>query len=186
MKNIFFIIAIISVVFMSCDDRKSINVALKESVEEFNQKKSNLELVTYYPKEHTEIVTDTILSNQVKVRIRNYSIKNETVLISNYDKTSLKLLTYHRVFESDVLIMTPSRELFKTHISAIQFASIYPDDFWHNATLQHVWLNEELSTAQDIQLEMSFINPKNESYKLYRMYIDKLGQHQITLIEEHI
>lgn len=183
MKNLFFIIAIISIVFMSCDGRKSKNVALKESIKEFRPKESNSELVTYYPKEYTEVVTDTILSNQVKVRIRNYSLNNEAILIS--DESSPTKIKYHRVFESDVLITAPSRELFKTHISAIQFASINPDEFWDNATLQHVWLNEELSTIEDIQLEMSFINPNNESYKLFRMTVDKVGKQQIALIEEN-
>lgn len=183
MKNLFFIIAIVSIVFTSCDGRKSKNVALTQSVMEFNQKESNLELITYYPKEYTEVVTDTILSNQVKVHIRNYSLDNEAILIS--DESAPKKIKYHRIFESDVLITSPSRELFKTHISAIQFASTYSDEFWDNATLQHVWLNEELSTPQYIQLEMSFINPRNESYKLYRMSVDHFGQQRIILIEEH-
>lgn len=185
MKNLFFIIAIVSVVFMSCDGRKSKNVALKESVKEYNQRESNLVVVKYYPKEYTEVVTDTLLSNQVKVHIRNYSLDNEAILISNSDESATRKIKYHRVFESDVLITTPSRELFKTHISAIQFAFINPDEFWDNATLQNVWLNEELSTAEDIQLEMSFINPQNKSYKLFRMTVDRLGKHQIALIEEN-
>ncbi len=184
MKNILFLITIISVLFISCDGRKSKNVALKESIKAFSQKESNLELVSFYPEEYTEVVTDTIISNKMKVHIRNYSL-DKTILISNSDTTSPKKIRYHRVFESDVIITSPSKELFKTHISAIQFASLHPDEFWDNATLQHVWLNEELSTPEDIQLEMSFINPQNESYKLYRMSVDHFGQQRIILIEEH-
>lgn len=184
MKNIFFLIAIISVTFISCDGRISKSNALKDSIREFSQKQSEIELVTFYPKEYTEVVTDTLLSNKVKVHIRNYSLDNETIFISSSDKKSPRKVNYHRVFKSDIVVSTPSKEILKTHISAKQFASDHPDDFWDNATLQHVWLNEELSTTLDIHLDISFINPANQSYKLFRMSIDIHGQRRINLIEQ--
>lgn len=184
MKNLIFIITIISVAFVSCDGRKSKSSALKDSVKEFNQKQSEIELVSVYPKEYTEVVIDTLISNEVKVHIRNYSLENDTVLISSSDEMSPKKVNFHRVFESDIVISTPSKDIFNTHISAKQFASTDPDGFWDNATLEHVWLNEDLSTVQDIHLDMSFINPANKSYKLYRMSIDIHGQRRINLIEQ--
>lgn len=184
MKNLFFIITIISVAFLSCDGRKSKSNALRDSIKEFNQNQSEIELVTFYPKEYTDLETDTLISNEVKVHIRNYSLDNETILISSSGNISSKKVNYHRVFESDIVISTPYKHILTTHISAEQFASKDSDAFWNNATLQHVWLNEELSTTHDIHLDMSFINPANKSYKLYRMSIDINGKQAINLIEQ--
>ncbi|MEO8774320.1 MAG: hypothetical protein ABI263_08330 [Gelidibacter sp.] len=58
------------------------------------------------------------------------------------------------------------------------------DLFWDSATLQHVWVNQELSNIDDIILDISFINPKNDAYKVYRMSIDSHGHQTLNLIEE--
>lgn len=184
MKNLILIFAIGCVAFLSCDGRKSKSESLKISIEEFNQKQSIIELVTFYPKDYTEVVTDTLISNKVKVHIKNYSLPDETIAMSSSDFNTKNDHKVHRVFESEVAVSTPTKVIFNTHISAEQFKSISTDDFWNNATLQQVWVNQELSTTQNIQLEMSFINPKENSYKLYRMSIDESGHQQLKLIEQ--
>ena len=90
----------------------------------------------------------------------------------------------HRIFESDIVISTPTKEILSTHISAEQFKLYNADAFWNNATLQHVWVNQDLSTSENIKLDISFINPHNNSYKLYRMSIDENGHQKIDFIEE--
>jgi len=184
MKNILIVLILVCVAFVSCDGRKSRSESLKTSVEEFNERQSDVVIVSYYPKEYTEVVTDTLIYNNVKVHIKNYSLPNESLFMSIIDKAVLIKQKQHRVFESDVVISTPSKELLNTHISAEQFKSMYPDEFWNQATLEHVWVNQELSTSNDVKLDISFINPSDNSYKLYRMSIDGDGQQEIELIEE--
>ncbi len=185
MKNILFLIAIICIAFISCDGRKSKSMALKESIEEFNQNQSDIETVIYYPKEYTEVVTDTIISDGLKIHIKNYSLKNEAVLISSPKKTLQEEATYHRVFESEIVVSTPSKIIFSGYISAAQFKEKSYDPFWNHATLQHAWVNQELSTTHHVQVDVSFINPKENSYKLFRISIGADGQEQINLIEEN-
>ncbi|MEZ4802706.1 MAG: hypothetical protein R2797_08020 [Gelidibacter sp.] len=184
MKNLFFIIAIISVVFVSCDGRKSKRVSLKESIEEFKERQSADEIINYYPNEYVEVVTDTIISNKVKVHIKNFSLQNKGIDMSVNTHETSKNLKQHRVFESEIVISTPFKILFNAHMTAEQFKDISSDKFWDNATLQHVWVNQELSTSQDIKLDISFINPKNNTYKLYRMSIDENGQQRIDFVEQ--
>ena len=100
------------------------------------------------------------------------------------DKAVPKKKKQHRVFESEVIISTPTKELLTMHISAEQFKSRSSDEFWNHATLQHVWVNQELSNTNNVKLDISFINPSDNSYKLYRMSIDANGQQEIYLIEE--
>ena len=182
MKNILLLIMLVSIAFMSCDGRKSKSVSLKESIEEFNKKQLAIETINYYPKEYTEVVTDTVISNKLKIHIKNYSLSHTGITMLD-SKENLKL---HRVFESEIVISTATKEILNTHISADLFKTMYADAFWNNATLQQVWVNQELSTTQEIKLDMSFINPKDNSYKLYRMSIDENGQQHIDFIEERI
>ena len=183
MKNFLIVIILFCAVLSSCDGRKSPSEALKSSIAEFNKKQLILEVITYYPKEYTEVVTDTIIANDVKIHIKNYSLNDDGILMAS-SNTSNKIKKQHRVFTSEIVISTPTKELFSTEISAEQFKSLYSDVFWNNATLQHVWVNQELSTSDDIKLDMSFINPKDNSYKLYRMSIDGNGKQHIDFIEE--
>lgn len=182
MKNILLVLVIVCVAFMSCDGRKSQSVSLKESVEKFNMKQ--IEMINYYPEAYTEVVTDTILSNEVRIHIKNYSLNNEGIFMSESKSIPALKKKQHRIFESDIVISTPTKEILSTHISAEQFKLDDADTFWNNATLQHVWVNQDLSTLADIKLDISFINPNNNSYKLYRMSIDENGQQKIDFIEE--
>lgn len=186
MKNVLLFVALISIFCLSCDGRQTKKEALERAVSEFNLQSSPIEIVTYHPEAYVEIVTDTIMSNNIKVRIKNYSLLDEQILVSNKtDATSIST-NYQRVFESEISISIASKDILSTHISAKQFRTTHADPFWDNATLQHAWVNQELSTTSNIQLDISFINPKNDTYKLYRMSIDSYGQQTFNLIEEHI
>lgn len=186
MKNIFLLVALVSIVCLSCDGRQTQKEALERAVSEFNLKHGPLKKVSYHPEAYVEIVTDTLISNGINVHIKNYSLLDEQILVSNATDGTFKNEKYQRVFESEIIISTTSKDIFSTHISAKQFKSQFSDPFWDHATLQHAWVNQELSTVNDIMLNVSFVNPKNNAYKLYRMSIDSYGRQTLNLIEERI
>lgn len=186
MRTIFSIVALIIVVTLSCNGRHTKKEALELAISEFKLRTSSIDLVTYYPESYVEIVTDTLISRSINVHIKNYSLLDEQILISNATEKTSKTTSYQRVFESEISISTNSKDILKTRISAKQFRMFHVDSFWENATLQHAWVNQELSTANSIKLDISFVNPKNNSYKLYRMSIDSFGQQTLKLIEEYI
>jgi hypothetical protein len=182
MKDIVVIIALIAVVGLSCDSRKTKKESLEQAVSEYNLKTTPVPMATYHPESYVEIVTDTIISNSVKVRIKNYSLLDEQILIS--DATNgIKKLNYQRVFESEISISTSTKDILNTHISAKQFRANDADPFWDNETLQHAWVNQELSTVYNIALDITFINPQNDTYKFYRMSINSNGKQTINVIE---
>lgn len=188
MKNLLLLCALISVVCFSCDGRQTKKEALDHAVSQFNRENTSdnqlLELATYHPEGHVEIVTDTLMLNDIKVYIKNYSLSDEQILIPDATNQSSKKVVYQRVFESEIIISKASKDIFRTHISAKQFKALDADPFWANATLQHAWVNQELSNSENINLDISFINPKTDVYKLYRMSIDTYGQQTLKLIEQ--
>ena len=184
MKNSLVLVTLIMIVCMSCNGKQTKKEALERAVSEFNLKNNHLGRVNYHPEAYVEIVTDTIISNSITVRIKNYSLLDEQILISEATNPTSKTLKYQRVFESEINISTASKDILTTHISAKMFKMMDADPFWDHATLQHTWVNQELSIVNDIKLDISFINPKNDAYKLYRMSIDSNGHKTINLIEE--
>ncbi|RXJ51346.1 hypothetical protein [Gelidibacter gilvus] len=185
MKNSLLLLALISIVCLSCDGRQTKKEALDRAISEFNLKHTVSEMVNYHPEAYVEIVTDTLISNGIHVHIKNYSLLDEQILISHTTDVTSKEVKYQRVFESEIIVSNASKDILSTHISAKDFKSMNTDVFWDDATLQHVWVNQDLSTEGDIKLDISFINPKNNAYKLYRMSIDGYGQQTLNLIEEH-
>jgi hypothetical protein len=181
MRNFTFLIVFVSIgiASVSCDGRKNKKDLFQKAISEFNQKESNLEVFTLYPVEYTEVVTDTIISNKISIHIKNFSLAEETVLLTKTENHT----NYHRVFESEINIKTDYKNILNTTIRAEDFTN--PGElFWNNATLEQVWVNQDLSTIEEINLDMSFINPLDKSYKLYRMSVNLDGQQQIHLIEE--
>lgn len=184
MKNFLIILILICTCFVSCDRRQSKSESLKASIEKFKKDQSETIIISYYPKEYTEVVTDTLLSNTVNIRIKNYSLAAESIAMSTGNSKSPKTQLQHRVFESDVIITRSSKELSNFHISASDFKLKNADSFWKQATLEHVWVNQELSTLEAIKLDVSFINPKDQSFKMFRISIDNNGHQTIDLIKE--
>ena len=179
MKKIIYLLVILSIAFVSCDSRKSQNDLLKEAISEYNTKQPKVETISYYPTEYTEVATDTLISNKVNIHIKNYSLIDENILLTKTDNHT----KYHRVFESEISIKTEDKHILSTIINAEKFANI-KEHFWNNATLQQVWVNQELSTVEEINIDLSFINPLDKTYKLYRMSVNYNGQQEIHLIEE--
>lgn len=185
MRKLILLLTCIALVSYSCDGRKTKKESLEQSVAHFNSNNNSIEIATFQPETYVEVVTDTIMSNSVQVHIKNYSLLNEQILVSNSNGNTSKNQNYQRVFESEISISRDRKPILNTLISAKQFRMIdNSDPFWKNATLQHTWVNQELSTSEIIKLDISFINPKNKAYKLYRMSVDADGQQTIDLVEQ--
>ncbi|TXE06495.1 hypothetical protein ES711_13350 [Gelidibacter salicanalis] len=181
MKNFLGVLFVIAVVCFSCDGRQTKKESLQKAVSEFNLKAVPIPTITHSPEAYTEIVTDTLIANIVKVHIKNYTLKDAQILVP----TSVPgRQHYQRVFESEILITTATKNILHTHISAQHFRAIDSDPFWDHATLQHTWVNQELSSLEDITLDISFMNPLTSAFKLYRMSINAQGQQTLTRIEE--
>lgn len=170
---------------MSCDSRTSKKDRLEKAVIQFNKNLKLSNVINYYPESYTEIKTDSIISNTFHVNIKNYSSMDRGIFMNTSTEQLKKTSQFHRAFESDILVSIADKVIYNSHISAAKFSRLNSDKFWTNATLEHVWVNEELSNTKTLSLGISFINPKDETYKLYEIRIDPLGNERLTLIEDH-
>ena len=186
MKKSIAILFLIAVAVFSCNRPESKRENLQKSISEFSKKYTDLNIVTdYYPKVYTEVKTDSIIANTFKVSIRNYSKMDAQILVGSETIATKTKLNYHRVFESEIHVALASKTIFNTTINAEDFKNSLEPDFWNNATLEHVWVNQETSNETKINLSISFVNPKNKAYKLYELSIDRLGKQHLKLTEEY-
>ncbi|WP_299274177.1 hypothetical protein [uncultured Psychroserpens sp.] len=175
---------LILLILMSCNRRTSKKDRLENAVSEFNKNFNLLELKSYYPEHYTETKTDSIISKTFHVSIKNYSAMDREILMQSTKEKLDQSTKYHRVFESDILVKVADKIIYDKHISAEKFRGNSNSNFWNNATLEHIWVNQEASNSSKLSLGLSFINPQNSAYKLYEVHIDKNGRERLTLIEE--
>jgi hypothetical protein len=186
MKKSVFLVFLMAIAVFSCKRPESKRENLQNSISEFSKKHSDLNLVTrYYPEEYTEVQTDSIIANTFKVRIKNYSNMHSQILLSSETNDTKTKFNYHRVFESEITIAIATKQIFNTTIKAQDFKDIAQPEFWNNATLEQVWVNQETSNNKELHLEISFINPKNKTYKLYELMVTTEGEQHLKLIEEY-
>ena len=186
MRKSIALVFLIAVAVFSCNRPESKRENLQKSITEFSKQHADLNIVTaYYPKTYTEVKTDSIIANAFKVSIRNYSKMDAQILVGSETIATKTKLNYHRVFESEIHVALASKTIFNTTINAEGFKNSLEPDFWNNATLEHVWVNQEASNGQEIYISLSFINPKNKTYKLYELMIDRLGKQHLKLTEEY-
>lgn len=186
MRKALFIISATILVAYSCKRTESPRENLQKSISEFSKKHTDLNIVTnYYPKEYTEVRTDSIIANTFKVSIKNYSRMDSQILVDSETEDKKTKINYHRVFESEIRIASATKPLFSATINAENFKHATQSDFWNNATLEHVWVNQDTSNDHEINLSISFINPKTKAYKLYELMVNHRGAQYLSLIEEH-
>lgn len=186
MKKVFILISIISAFFLgSCDNRKSKTDRIKDAVKVFNKKNRLLNTTAYYPDNYTETKTDSIISKTFHVAISNYSLMTDDIVIKKIAKGKQQNTTVHRVFESSIIVSVHHEIIYDKHISAKTFNYYEPSEFWDNATLEHVWVHQEHSNAENLSLRVSFINPKNNMFKLYEIRIDRFGNEQLQVLKNY-
>ncbi|MEM6517311.1 MAG: hypothetical protein AAF688_14090 [Bacteroidota bacterium] len=183
MRRLALAIFTLSILMFSCDGRTSKKEQLQKSVSEFNFEVKPEEQIRIYPAERIAIETDYLVANAFKVKIRNYSIDDSFLTVGN--KSEKATYTHHRVFESDIIVTVKDDLILKRHISAENFSLTPSSGFWNEATLEHVWVNQEHSDSELLSLRISIINPRLKASKLYEMLVDKKGNEIVNLIEEN-
>ncbi|OUR91780.1 hypothetical protein A9Q87_08195 [Flavobacteriales bacterium 34_180_T64] len=169
---------------MSCDGRQSSKESIEKAVTEYTKNQTSSDLINYYPKQYTETSKDTLIGKQLLVKVRNYSLMHQNVLIASNKTNRSSRTDYHRVFESEISIQFATKQVYNTLITTEKFKPIHSDLFWDNATLEHVWLNQAETNSKFARFHISFINPQTNNYKLFQMVVDMEGKEQFNLIEE--
>lgn len=187
MKQILFLCFAIAIILTSCDGRKTKKEFLDQAVVNYNLKYQTSEIANYKSNDTFRMVSDTIFSNNFSVHIENYSLPDHRFLLSQtLNKNSVLISNYRQTHKADIDVIFEGRTIMSTTVSGEKLRFKFTDFlFWEDASLQHAWVNQDLSTDDKIMIDISVANLLYNSYKLFRMSIGKNGQYNINLIDQN-
>lgn len=163
----------ISIVFISCDGKHRV---YEKKYDVFNQQDiPQVSNIIYIPNSYTETKTDTITSTNFRVQIKYYSLMNSAVELSKNE--------LHRNFESQIVVYKREKLVFNETINKSDFINSNELQFWDNAIMQYVWLDEEQSNQSLVVINYSFLLPKTNTIQSFTLHIDKKGNRKIRRIE---
>lgn len=174
MKKLIFLIFLVTTVLVSCDGRYRSYESPVDALLKNNQLQAFSEKINFIPNTYTQITTDTILSNNLRIKIKYHSIDTNTLKLSTTLK-EVKTTNYYTNFEALYEISTKNKMLKKGKINKSLFHHLENDNFWNRAIMQHVWVDYNTIIKYGVNLNVSFCIPESTICKDFTIFIDKNG-----------
>lgn len=177
MKRFILIFFLSVIAFTSCDGRYRAHESNEKRVSKSNLL-ADTEIIHYVPEKPIKSITDTIIDSKINVKVTYFSLPNKAVEVLS--KPNIK--THYREFESEIQVSKNNQLLFTDILNKHTF-NTNDKDFWDDAILQYVWLDEFKSKDDDYTFYCSFLVPESENYKMYSIHFNNSGDKTIELIE---
>lgn len=161
---------------MNCDGRNRIHKTNAQVLTENNLFDTFSEQLNFIPESKVEIVTDTVLSNGFQIKIKYYSVENNSILKTKNNST---LKTHYKNFEAQLHVLKNGLFIHKSDINKTLFSALENKAFIEKAIMQYIWIDYEASTKQTLFLNTSLNIPNTEIYKDFILKIDEYGAIQI-------
>ena len=168
---------------MSCDGKYRALETPDEKLKKSNLSKSFFDKDVFIPELYITSVTDTILSSGERVKVKYYSLDNQSTTTQSKNSNKHIITTHYREFESEIQVFSNNKLLFKDRLNKTDFIEFSNLKFWNNAILQYVWLDDLESSTNNISLNCSFLEPGTNAYKSYKVYFNNQGIRKIKRIE---
>lgn len=181
MNKLFPLLLLISIIFIGCDGRERAKQTNAEVLKEHNLLDSFSKHTEYIPREYTEVVTDTILSNGYKVKVKTYS-DMETSIPKRFTKESISHHILYREFVSEVSVFKDDQLVFNETINDSFLKKYIPNiEGLKESINRGVAINEEKSIETNtIYLAISNCKPdKTKNCPSYYIIIDEKGHFKI-------
>lgn len=166
----------IIIAFCSCESRQTKNDLLQKSISKYKNDFKLIEVKNYYPKAYNEIITDTLLSNGYRVKIKTFTDMNNAVSVVS--KTSTIYQTdYYRQVTSEVVVFKNNKLIFnKSFNSNFLKQHIFENKNSNNFINNYVYVDEAASiNSNKLVLIASQISPKSNIKDIYKIEIDETG-----------
>lgn len=169
------------ITLVSCDGRDRIYKSNKAILEEHHLLNAFSEQIKFTPTEYTEIITDTLLSNNFKVNIKYFSSEKDSVI--KIYKSDEAIITHHyKDFEAKLTVAKNNTTIIDGVINKSLFSKLEASSFWNNAIMQFIWVDYAKTTNNTVNLNVSFCDPKQNNCKDYTVIIHENGSVNIKEI----
>ena len=185
MNKLLFLLFIFALTVISCDGR---NRKYKTSVEVLKENKlldSFSEQIKFTPEAYAEVLTDTILSNGYRIKIKTFSDMSKSFL-NEYEVSTIRHKHYFRKFISQVYIEKDNVVIFNTILDNAFFEkkSVSNTINFENYILTPLEVDQIKSIEDNkIVLIASMTTPEMDDSALYNIIIDYDGNCELKKID---
>ena len=187
MKNLLFLLTLVSVMFIGCDGKDRVHLSNTEVLKEHKLLDSFSEKVEFIPESHVEINTDTILNNGFRVKIRYHRHIKEYVSLE-YNEDSIHHIKHYYDFVAKVTIYKGSEEIFKKDIykRSLEKHSVYFVKKVQNLIMNPSYIDYERSLKKDeVVIVFPLCTTDTQDCLFYELIVNKNGSFEYKLIENN-
>ncbi len=170
---------------VSCDGRDRAKKSNTEVLKEHRLLDSFSENIRHFPEEYTETITDTLLSNGYKIRIKNFTDMRNSYL-DEFEQDSILYKHYYRDSKAKISVAN-DKVVFDKLIDKAFFLNFDSSltDFFIEANLDGVWLNEEKTLSNSkITIDVVFCKPESDICEFFNLMIDDKGEYHIVNVTD--
>jgi len=166
----------------SCDGKDRARYTPEEKLEQSNLPKSYFLKEKYQPEEYSEVVTDTIINNNINISIKTYTDMSHNIL-NEFKIDTIHYKHFYREIISNLIITIDGKTIFNDTIDKSNFINNENNLFWKDALMLGLYLNDTQTTKESLYFNVSFCMIESEICQDYGLIIDNNGK---LIIEELI
>jgi PBP1b-binding outer membrane lipoprotein LpoB len=186
MKKIVFISILLILFFTSCDGRNRATHSNKENVENSKLSDSFLVQTKYIPQVYSEVISDTILSNGFRVKLKFYS-DMESSYLNEFQIDSITYKHYYRNFNAEIKVFKNEKEIYSNTISHHILENMLKNtsEYFNTYILTDFWIEQFASNMNDKAIvKLFFCKPESEICKTIRLLFSENNEAIVELIED--
>ncbi|GAA4808830.1 hypothetical protein [Litoribaculum gwangyangense] len=176
------ILLLLAISIFGCHNNKTKQDTLNESISKFVNSLKPVEIVEFIPKEYTQVISDTILSNGFRVKIKSYTNMEKSVHKTIINDNYINQNNNYRDWISEVKIEKDGKLIWSETINDDFFLKneIQKELFLSKAININVRVDEENSIKKDsITLIAGYFDPFENHAVLFNLEIDVMGNHNL-------
>lgn len=174
-SKLILLVLLLVLTFASCDGRHRKYKTNTKNLEQNNPLISFNEHTTFLPKQDLKIVTDTIMNNGFQIKINYNTVGRYNVLKVKNEKLNQAFNVHYKNFEAKLYVLNKGKVINDSIVNKKLFHEFETPQFWNNAIMQHLWVDYQASTEDQLILKTAFNIPNTEIYKDFVLKIDKRG-----------
>ncbi|AUC81619.1 hypothetical protein [Lacinutrix sp. Bg11-31] len=187
MKNILFILTIVSILFLGCDGKDRVYKSNTDVLKEHKLLDSFSEDIKYFPEKYNEFKIDTILSNGFTVKIKSYT-DMESSYLNEFKADNITHKHFYRDSKATIVV-TNNGIVFDKLIDKKTFSEFDNtfSELLKDTNMNGVWINEEKSLLNsNITINVNFCKPETDQCEFFNLIIEKDGKYRIIRIIDEV
>lgn len=174
MLKLIFSFFVATLILCSCNGRNTTFKKYKTVLNQHDLLFSPNQQLKCTPQEYVEIVTDTVLSNNFKVKLKYFSLEEDSI-IKRYKLGNTQIKHDYNNFEAILTVTKENNIIVDGLINKALFSKFETPSFWKSAVMQFIWIDYSKTTANTINLNLSFCQTEENNCKDYTLIIHDNG-----------